>query len=103
MNGTTYNEQFLALHTWIMYNREIYHLLKINIIDEKQLQLHDKHYIPIMKVQLNLDKAIERKRIAIKAYLEANDNGGSVDDKNKILTFIQETNEVIKKLMLYII
>jgi hypothetical protein len=93
----------LNLHDWIMYNREIYHLLKIQIIDEAQLQLHPNHYIGIMKVQLNLDKAIERKKIAIKAYLEANDNGGAADDKNKILAFIKDTNDVIKKLMLYVV
>jgi hypothetical protein len=102
MNGTINNE-LLDLHNWIMYNREIYHLLKIQIIDEAQLQLHPNHYIGIMKVQLNLDKAIKQKNIAIKAYLEAHDYGHADDDKNKILTFIKETNDIIKQLMLYVI
>lgn len=103
MNEETINQELLVLHQWIMYNREIYHLLKINIVDERQLKLHPKYYVQLMNVQLNLDKAIQRKAIAIKAYLEANDNGGAPDDMNKILEFIRDTNNVIKKLLLYVI
>lgn len=98
------NHELLGLHNWIMGNREIYHLLKVNIIDERQIKLHPKHYMQIMSLQLNLDKAVQRKNLAIKTYLIACDEKQTgAEDLNVLLQFVHDCNDMIKKLMLFII